>query len=492
MEEATKHLHDTIPTAQTYMVDSDLKLPNIPHHGRPVTLATDFTIDKENMPHNYDLLNLHLHGLEVETHLFHPQGTSKSDAPWISLDVDECYCYRFRLPTTHPTGTYYYHPHRHGATGMQTWNGMWGPFLVTGGLDDDLADMTKNNTPHIDQPFFMWDAHVHRAKNHTEWEGRRGSGDESTLVETDDFLRNQAGQAEHIFVMVNNEFQPTLSMNTSQVMRIRLLCGASENMCGFRLRHTQSKVIVPLYNVGSDGRTWARAYTKQYMILMASQREEILIQIAEAGLYEATRPSARLFGGCTKSRANGQEFVLSTDMEFAKNERGSNEADITDVEIMGQGRIDFAMNTDVRILPFEQYVIDNKSYNVNRIDQMAQRLQVEEWVITNSQPTVHPLHIHVNPFQVKEVRTALENQIEFTDYITDTSTPMNRWRDTAIVPPYGSLRIWTRYAARAYGKTVFHCHFEAHSDTGMMSNLMITRHDTDKTSGADESTRTKS
>jgi hypothetical protein len=46
------------------------------------------------------------------------------------------------------------------------------------------------------------------------------------------------------------------------------------------------------------------------------------------------------------------------------------------------------------------------------------------------------------------------------------------WRDVVIVPPNGRTRIWVQYKNYT-GKTVFHCHFLAHEDTGMMSTLFI-------------------
>jgi len=46
------------------------------------------------------------------------------------------------------------------------------------------------------------------------------------------------------------------------------------------------------------------------------------------------------------------------------------------------------------------------------------------------------------------------------------------WRDTVIVPPNGRTRIWVHYKNYT-GKTVMHCHFLAHEDTGMMSTLFI-------------------
>jgi hypothetical protein len=46
------------------------------------------------------------------------------------------------------------------------------------------------------------------------------------------------------------------------------------------------------------------------------------------------------------------------------------------------------------------------------------------------------------------------------------------WRDTVVVPPNGRTRIWVQYKNYT-GKTIFHCHFLAHEDTGMMATLFI-------------------
>lgn len=46
------------------------------------------------------------------------------------------------------------------------------------------------------------------------------------------------------------------------------------------------------------------------------------------------------------------------------------------------------------------------------------------------------------------------------------------WRDTVVVPPNGRARIWVQYKNYT-GKTILHCHFLAHEDTGMMAILFI-------------------
>jgi FtsP/CotA-like multicopper oxidase with cupredoxin domain len=109
---------------------------------------------------------------------------------------------------------------------------------------------------------------------------------------------------------------------------------------------------------------------------------------------------------------------------------------------------------------------------------------VEEWVLISPNKAGHPFHIHVNSFQLKERSTALEPDptlVAPEDMATVKSRieamasndPAGQWRDTALIPPQGYIRIWTRLYSKYVGKTVFHCHFLAHEETSMIQNFLI-------------------
>lgn len=80
-------------------------------------------------------------------------------------------------------------------------------------------------------------------------------------------------------------------------------------------------------------------------------------------------------------------------------------------------------------------------------------------------------HIHVNRFQVKEMASELSTE-KYPVLKELLTFDENVWRDTVVVPPQGRARIFVQYKEYT-GKTVFHCHFLAHEDTGMMSTLFI-------------------
>ena len=69
--------------------------------------------------------NLHSHGLWVS-----PSGNS--DNVLISIKPGVDFEYEYNIPIDHPAGTFWYHPHQHGATAMQVASGMAGALVVEG------------------------------------------------------------------------------------------------------------------------------------------------------------------------------------------------------------------------------------------------------------------------------------------------------------------------------------------------------------------------
>ena len=88
---------------------------------------------------------------------------------------------------------------------------------------------------------------------------------------------------------------------------------------------------------------------------------------------------------------------------------------------------------------------------------------VEDLVIQGRGATPHPIHIHVNHFQVIE-STANSNDFRYWGEAGD-------WRDT--MPALsGATRV--RYVLDKYGGNIMmHCHFLMHEDVGMMDRIWV-------------------
>jgi FtsP/CotA-like multicopper oxidase with cupredoxin domain len=78
-----------------------------------------------NQPHCFNRTNLHSHGLWVSP-------TGNSDNVLLGINPSVSFEYEYNVPSDHPAGTFWYHPHRHGSTAIQVSSGMAGLLIVKG------------------------------------------------------------------------------------------------------------------------------------------------------------------------------------------------------------------------------------------------------------------------------------------------------------------------------------------------------------------------
>jgi FtsP/CotA-like multicopper oxidase with cupredoxin domain len=106
------------------------------------------------------------------------------------------------------------------------------------------------------------------------------------------------------------------------------------------------------------------------------------------------------------------------------------------------------------------FTINGLLYDETRIDHNSRLDTVEEWEVMAHPDEGHPLHIHVNAFQVTQIG----------DEIVDPPV----YKDTVWVPKGKTVKILVPFE-RFTGKSVYHCHILIHEDTGMMQNFIISR-----------------
>lgn len=81
-----------------------------------------------NIPHNLNYTNLHTHGLHVSPGQ-NPNGT-QSDNVSIAIVPGQSVQYEIQVPENHPSGTFWYHPHRHGAVAAGVASGLGGLIII--------------------------------------------------------------------------------------------------------------------------------------------------------------------------------------------------------------------------------------------------------------------------------------------------------------------------------------------------------------------------
>jgi FtsP/CotA-like multicopper oxidase with cupredoxin domain len=104
------------------------------------------------------------------------------------------------------------------------------------------------------------------------------------------------------------------------------------------------------------------------------------------------------------------------------------------------------------------FVIDNKTVDMDRVDQTVQLNALEEWTIYNDSDEWHPFHIHINEFQVVAINGEPHDA--------------KNLEDTRPLPPMGSITMRSRFVDFT-GKYVYHCHILGHEDRGMMGIIEV-------------------
>ena len=362
---------------------------------------------------------------------------------------------------------------------MQIWGGMLGLLYVEGPLEAELAAYGVTNT----HEFVIWDPAFQNVYNQTTHD-----------LEVDEFLLGQTTLSKIHPFLVNGELTPNFDVRVGEVLHWRALCGTIENENTFIVyregeQHLPwDEAALPFWVIASDGVTYRRPRRKIILVMAGGQREELLLQFDEPGRYVISQqgiegyqffdmrghPHNQILATVTVTEdySDGTAVRPTRPIEEMTFTPGYDESESIQAEdIVKSETIVFSMGADRDTAPFPQYYVNGRPFDPDRLDFLAQPGEAREYVLINANHNVHPFHIHVNRFQIQEMGSELSvDTYPVLSSVLDFDKDM--WRDTVVVPPNGRTRIWVQYKNYT-GKTVLHCHFLAHEDTGMMSTLFI-------------------
>ena len=180
-----------------------------------------------NTPHGFNTTNLHTHGLHVS-----PE--DKSDNIFLEVPPHGRQDYKIVL-SNHPSGTHWYHPHKHGSVAIQVSSGMAGALVVDGGIDDvpGIKETRKRERIFVFQQIPYTDGGT---------------------LEGKDFLRitNWATLANRS-TTINGLMQPTIEIAPKEVQRWRFIHAGIAEKLDLALQNADKTITVPLYEIASDG-----------------------------------------------------------------------------------------------------------------------------------------------------------------------------------------------------------------------------------------------
>jgi FtsP/CotA-like multicopper oxidase with cupredoxin domain/peroxiredoxin len=470
----------------------------------PAGGAAQVPVIDNNSEQPYDLCttNLHTHGLHVS-----PAGNA--DNVFVHINPQEDFTFEYTVPADHPSGTFWYHPHRHGSVAYQLSNSLAGALIVEGSPRDGIADL--EDVPEIaaaKERVLVFQLYNYRV----DPPGKDGVAriDATKIYDVPPAARacpaagvpdadpTETGRA----TAINGVINPIIRFAPGEVQRWRMIHAAWDVNRRLYLADKDNRPAADLtfYEIALDGLATGTMLAKgndpddpkaALLEIAPGQRSDALIRAPRLGDGEKERvyylrQSGQDTGRVAKRAKENPENLILAKIVVSGPARQMRLPDPRDLvkcqpfapirdeelatkdtsEIATDGLNFFASKPDAAV---KRFWLNKKTFTHYTSPVQIRLGTAEQWAV-KAVSECHPFHIHVNPFQVV-MRTAADGK---------GRQPMSVWRDTLFVRDGETYTIRSRFKD-FLGKTVIHCHFLDHEDQGMMMPIeFIPPHQTPK------------
>jgi FtsP/CotA-like multicopper oxidase with cupredoxin domain len=418
--------------------------------------------------------NLHTHGLHVS-----PLGNS--DNVVLIIPAGASNDYEIRIPSNHPEGLYWYHPHRHGFVDQQIYQGLSG-LLVIGRPDGGYKELNG----------------IRQRLLALRYDYVTGGAINQNIPVT---ALGVFMDLPHMLFTVNGQLNPTIDIVPGELQAWNVGNISDNGYFYVHLRGTNGAPDQPLILIAQDGNPYSKPVIldpSQRLLIPPGQRYSVLVQGPPAGTYELAMEQYSdgffLWPNSSGSYSVGQPLATMVSagrpppVAFAVRPIPTK---LTPPPNQGIGfeplnlqPVDYRRNAVFSISSNFNFLINGQQFPNNPVFQP--RLDtVEEWTLLNNSfgnpgssfgGTQHPYHIHVNDFQLQSVFAPVFPAFNVT-------TPQPRFQDIINLPG-GALdangnvtfpgQAVVRMKPRDFlGTYVYHCHRVDHEDAGMMALITI-------------------
>lgn len=540
-----------------------------------------------NTPHCANSTNLHSHGLWVS-----PAGNG--DNVLVSIDPKQAFTYYYDLPDDHPSGTFWYHTHRHGSTALQVSSGMAGALVVRGNrlpqpnANGDIDTLLTNDdgTPMEERLLVLQQIQFACRDRWGQSPPDPTKGEAPTPIKTNPdgtwaCDKNDVGMIEFgpkgreyeqlapgtwqtsgRSTTINGLTRPAFQARAGRVERWRVIHGGVRDTIVLAFRPRQADAPDPAglsraeiagyverycgapiayHLIAADGLTMKAGFKTTAATLQPGYRNDALVVFPQVGSYCVTN-EAVVRAASVAQAARGPELlatvvaesgtpapdpaatltaalVSAAERAMPASVRPSVVADLKDGlkftrfvphpdiaagEVTGRQELTFFIdlskgatfevgNRSFDPKNFDPATFKPRPYDPGFVDRLLPLGGVDEWTLQSAFVS-HPFHIHVNPFQIVEIRDPNGVDVSApgaadTAGGNDSQYPGLKgvWKDTLWVKSLiqdpkdfpsklGSstytIKIRTRYQ-RYIGQYVLHCHILDHEDQGMMQNVCV-------------------
>jgi len=413
---------------------------------------------------------VHWHGLDV------PEAADGH--PHLAVASGAEYVYEFEV--INRAGTYWYHPHPHGRTGSQVYQGLAGILVVT---DDEEAALSLPG----------------------------GAEDLVCVVQDRTFDANNqltylsGGMMDRMHgllgdrMLVNGRERSTLSLST-RAYRIRLLNASNSRV--YKLMWDDG---TPMTVISADGGLLDQPLSQPYLTLAPSQRADVILDLSKHTVGKTVQLRSAPFSSSEVSIDEGAGMGGGRGMGGMRAMGGMgagavpNGASLLLMTVNVARKVASTFRLPARLvsagpavraepsapvrriaLDFRagQWLLGGRSFEMMEVapDEMVRAESTHIWEVANvggmmGQQMAHPFHVHGTQFRVmKRSRPANADTPERSvrEGLVDDG-----WRDTVLVLPHDTVQLQIRFT-RYPGLFLYHCHILEHEDAGMMRNFRVT------------------
>ena len=473
--------------------------------------------------------NFHVHGLHVAggvPNITNAEEYLGGDNIFIMLTKGDSNNFRATLPNDHLPGVHWYHPHWEPSTSIQAF-AAHGAIIVD---DDDAWLLDDNgcaavrgvvndaerkvmlftrypfkNTANTTDVEKAWDNNpnyqlVAEQSNVTYCCDEPGENDGRPVAEQLGTLSGTAidGITGENLVFLNGGYQPTMSMSTGVWQRWSMVMASFNGALLMQVvdpatgEATDACEVMKLASDGVFAMQIPRPVT--YMVLPSGGRAEVLIRCDTAGTYEVVTGSV---GTPVGSGIEGNANIATQKLITLDVREGGNDGPSDDLEANECTPLRPYYATDLRDPALKRYgakakydpvpdftgsppgigcSMSNETFSMSQTPYELPVGEVLEWRF--SRVSSHPLHVHINPFQM--IRAPKSSELRGNTTMEGGWYEAGDYFDTFYLPQLGfsatdPIRLPIRMNPGPYsGNTVTHCHFLNHEDSGCMHMIEYT------------------
>ncbi|MCB0185065.1 MAG: multicopper oxidase domain-containing protein [Caldilineaceae bacterium] len=452
---------------------------------------------------------VHWHGLLVPSDMDgHPDAVVEPGAS---------YTYEFEVRNR--AGSYWFHPHPHGRTGPQVYNGLAGLFLVS----DEEERGLELPRGEQDIPLVLQDR-TFDANNQLVY---MAAGMGGMMDQMMGFLGER--------ILVNGQPDTQLPVAT-RAHRLRLYNGSNSRI--YKLAWSNG---MPMTVIGTDGGLLAEPVERPYVTLGPAERVEVWADFRSEAVGSALKLQSLAFSGVEAGMMMGgmpQSNMMQNMMGMAAALPNGEPFDVLTVQVAREEAESLTLPT--QLPPIEHHAVadavngdqprhftfamdNNMAWTINGrtfvMDEVAEDETVhfgdlELWHFYNGMTATgsdtsaggmmggmmghgghmghgnqsdqnnqsgmmgggmmdfmaHPVHLHGVQFQVV-ARTIDDDQRAGWETVKEGYVDVG-WKDTVLMMPGEMVQVLMRFDAYA-GRYLYHCHNLEHEDQGMMRNFEI-------------------